>query len=517
MLITEAVQAHADGQPKKTALVVDHRRLTYQELDKAINEAAYELMAFENSFDQAGHTLVGFLLHNSVEFVQYFLAAAKLGLCSALFDPKWADANIEAILEECRPAILVVGIDLLPRLASVPDTTKLIVIDSDSAVPEEIRNHSCEGNATAARTGSTGYRFPRNSTLDSIFYMGFTSGTTGMPKGFLRAQHSWMESFAQAKEAFGLSEADHVLGTGPLVHSLTIYAAIQTLYLGGTFYLPRKFKAAPALAMLEACPITHIYLVPTIFEALYHEAISQTPVFAAPQVKSLITTGDKWTPESKVKAGEVFPQAGIYEFYGASELSFVTVLDPAGNEARPDSIGKPFNGVEVSLRKPDGTEAGAGEVGQIYIRSSMIFSGYFNNADETKQVIHGEWATVGDLAMRDSEGFLYMVGRSNNMIISGGLNIYPEEIEKILLSLEEIEEAIVAGLPDAYWGQKVVALVKAKQDAVISDQDIMAHCRKRLASYKCPKEILRVESFPYTNSGKISRASIHDWLAGRVV
>ncbi|GAA0137169.1 acyl-CoA synthetase [Paenibacillus sp. YSY-4.3] len=513
MLITDAVRAHAARNPEKTALVVDHRRLTYEELDDAINEAACELMTFENSFTSDGPAIVGFLLHNSVEFVQYFLAAAQLGLCSALFDPKWADANIEAIIQECRPAILIVGIDLLPRIASIPNSTNIIVIDSESAA-QEFTDHNRKGSPTAAEARQ---RYSLTSKPDSIFYMGFTSGTTGTPKGFLRAQHSWMESFAQAKEAFGLSEADHVLGTGPLVHSLTIYAAIQTLYLGGTFYLSRKFNAEQAVAMLGACPITHIYLVPTIFEALYHTAVSHTPVFAAPYVKSLITTGDKWTPESKRKAGEVFPQAGIYEFYGASELSFVTVLDPIGNQSRPDSIGKPFNGVEVSIRKPDGTESGVGEVGQVYIRSGMIFSGYFNNEDETKQVIHGEWATVGDLAMKDSEGFLYMVGRSNNMIISGGLNIYPEEIEKALLSLDEIEEAVIAGLPDAYWGQKVVAIVKAKQGAVISDQEIMACCRKRLASYKCPKAILRVDSFPYTNSGKISRASVNEWLAGKVV
>lgn len=509
MLISDAIQTQAARNPDKIALIVDTNRMTYRELYHGINAAAHDLLGYEQAFKPEGDTVVGFLLNNSAEFVQYFLAATRLGLCSALFDPKWADANIEAILEECQPAILIVDIELLPRLTNIPAATKVIVIDADSKE---------QASAASSRYACAIEREPhRYSTSESLFYMGFTSGTTGIPKGFVRAQRSWMESFARAKEAFDLDEADHVLGTGPLVHSLTIYAAIQTLYLGGTFYLSRKFNAELALAMLESYPITHIYLVPTIFEAIYQSSVSRSRSFSAPTVKSLITTGDKWTPESKRKVKQVFTQAGIYEFYGASELSFVSVLDPAGNEQKPSSIGKPFNGVEVSIRKPDGREASEGEVGQVYIKSNMIFSGYFNNEEETKQVIQGEWATVGDLAMRDSEGFLYMVGRNKNMMISGGLNIYPEEIEKVLLALEEIEETVVVGVPDSYWGQKVVALIKLREGAELNDQDIFAVCRKHLASYKCPKEIMRVNSFPYTTSGKISRTKINDWLTGRVV
>lgn len=511
MLITDAIQVHAASHPDKIALNVDTIRITYKELYHGIKMAAHVLLDYENEFNHDRDTIIGFLLNNSVEFIQYFLAATKIGLCSALFDPKWADANIEAIIHQCQPVILIVDIDILPRLTNIPHAAKLIVIGSDASVhsPTNVKH-----NVTADWISAEPHR---TSTSESLFYMGFTSGTTGVPKGFVRAQRSWIESFTRAKEAFCLGDNDHVLGTGPLVHSLTIYAAIQTLYLGGTFYLSRKFRPEMALTMLESNPITHIYLVPTIFEAIYHAAISRSYKFSSTTVRSLVTTGDKWTPESKQKVKHIFSKADIYEFYGASELSFVTVLDPAGNEQKPNSVGKPFSGVEVSIRKPDGEEANEGEVGQVYIKSGMIFSGYFKNDEETKQVIQGEWATVGDLAMRDSDGFLYMVGRNKNMIISGGLNIYPEEIEKVLLTQEEIVETVVVGVPDSYWGQKVVALIQLQEGAVFTDQDIFALCRKQLASYKCPKEIIRVHSFPYTTSGKISRTKINDWLAGRVV
>ncbi|AZK47450.1 AMP-binding protein [Paenibacillus lentus] len=511
MLITDVIQAHAASHPDKIALIIDNTRKTYKELYCGIKMAAHVLLDYEDELNDDRDTIVGFLLNNSVEFIQYFLAATKIGLCSALFDPKWTDVNIEAIIRQCQPAILIVDFDILPRLTNIPHTAKLIVIDSDASAHSPM---IAKYNVTADWISSEPHRF---STSESLFYMGFTSGTTGLPKGFVRAQRSWIESFTRAKEAFCLADNDHVLGTGPLVHSLTIYAAIQTLYLGGTFYLSRKFRAELAIETLESNPITHIYLVPTIFEAIYHAAISRSYKFTSTTVRSLITTGDKWTPESKQKVNQIFSKAGIYEFYGASELSFVTVLDPVGNEQKPSSVGKPFSGVEVSIRKPDGEEAGEGEVGQVYIKSGMIFSGYFENEEETKQVIQGEWATVGDLAMRDADGFLYMVGRNKNMIISGGLNIYPEEIEKVLLKQEEIAETVVVGVPDAYWGQKVVALIQFQEGAVLADQDIFALCRKQLASYKCPKEIIRVHSFPYTTSGKISRTKIIDWLAGRGV
>ncbi|MEX1028457.1 MAG: AMP-binding protein [Paenibacillaceae bacterium] len=506
MLITDAVQSQAARNPDKTAIFDDTCQITYRELYHRIKKAANFLLTYyENDFDpEATITIVGFLLNNRVELIEFFLAATKIGLCSAIFDPKWSDVNIETIINECKLKVLIVDTELLPRLTNIPVTTKVIAINT--------KNPLASSANTSHSDGCNEDEPKRASTNGSLFYMGYTSGTTGKPKGFLRSQQSWIESFSMAQQVFSLNEDNQVMAPGPLVHSLTLYAAIQTLYFGGTFHLTSKFKRELALEWLASNPITHIYLVPTMFEAIYNSSISRPLGSCAPTVQSLITSGDKWTPESKQKVKQVFENAGIFEFYGASELSFVTVLDPEGNSQKPDSIGKPFAGVEVSIRKQDGQEASEGEIGQVFIKSKMIFSGYYHNEDETRQVLQGEWATVGDLAMRDSDGFLYMVGRKKNMIISGGLNIYPEEIEKVLLMLDQIEEAVVVGVPDSYWGQKVVALIKLRDGAVLDNQEIKALCRRHLASYKCPKEIIRVASFPYTTSGKISRTKVSELI-----
>lgn len=504
MLITDAVRTQATDNPGKTAIVDDCCCITYGELYNRIKKAANTLLTYESDFNSQEVTIVGILLNNCVELIEFFLAATKIGLCSAVFDTKWSDTNIEAMLHECNPSLLIVDTELLPRLKAIPTATKLIVIDTNTLL---------DSNADNGRIDAENEMEPqRSSTNETLFYMGYTSGTTGKPKGFLRSQQSWIESFSMARKVFGHDVDTHVMAPGPLVHSLTLYAAIQTLYVGGTFYLTRKFKADLALETLESNPITHIYLVPTMFEAIYNEFHLRSSAAIAPTVRSLITTGDKWTLKSKEKVNQIFENAGIYEFYGASELSFVTVLDPEGNRLKPNSIGKPFAGVEVSIRKTNEEEASEGEVGQVFIKSNMIFAGYYNNDDETKQVLQGEWATVGDLAMRDDEGFLYIVGRKKNMIISGGLNIYPEEIEKVLFTFEQIEEAIVVGVPDSYWGQKVVALIKIREGTEVHDDEIKSLCRRELASYKCPKEIIRLDSFPYTTSGKISRTKINELL-----
>jgi long-chain acyl-CoA synthetase len=496
MLLAEAVWMHAAQYPEKIAIFEDVRQISYGQLYNGIKAAAHELLACEDDFGKESMPLVGLLMTNSSTMIEYFLAATKIGLCAAVFDPNWSDKNLADVIRECEPCVLVIDVELLPRIQNLPVLSRVIPIDVN-----EPRPHL--GEVAEPQ---------RSSTEESLFYMGYTSGTTGRPKGFLRTQKSWIDSFSYACETFGHDVKDHVFAPGSLVYSLTLYAAIQTMYIGGSFHLTSKFRAEFVLETIASHPITHLYLVPTMFEALYKEFTTRGSVSVSPTVRSLITSGDKWTAESKRKVTQLFEHAGLYEFYGASELSFVTVLDPEGNRQKPDSIGKPFTGVEISLRKVDNTEAEEDEVGQVYVKSPMIFAGYYGNEEETKQVVHGEWATVGDLAKRDSEGYLYLVGRKKNMIISGGLNIYPEEIEKVLSMYDPIEEVAVIGITDPYWGQKVTALVKLRAGAEASDDEIVSFCRRELASYKCPKEIIRVRAFPYTTSGKISRAKISGLL-----
>jgi len=325
-----------------------------------------------------------------------------------------------------------------------------------------------------------------------------------------------VKSFKASEIEFGINAADHILVPGPLVHSHFLYAAVHGLYTGATVYLQDKFSAAKMLSCMEQFPLSVVYMVPTMFEALFKAVEDTQEPLPVNCVRALISSGAKWGTQSKHKITNFFPAADLYEFYGASELSFVTVLDPEGNRRKPDSVGRPVHGVDISIRNKDGGEAAVGEVGKLYVRSEYVFMGYYRNPGETRHVL-GEngWATVHDMAWRDEDGYVYIAGREKNMMICGGLNIYPEEVERVILQLPEIEEAVVVGVPDQYWGEKIVALVRAKSGMTIRKNVIKRHCRTHLAGYKCPRKVVEVDAFPYTTSGKIARERVKAFLLNR--
>ncbi|HEU5376446.1 MAG TPA: AMP-binding protein [Ktedonobacteraceae bacterium] len=307
-----------------------------------------------------------------------------------------------------------------------------------------------------------------------------------------------------------------MLAPGPLVHSLSLYAAAATLFAGATVHIVQKFTAPNVLDVIFAQSITDLYVVPTMFEALYEESLKRgQSLVTTSSVRSIISTGDKWSALSKRKVKMVFPGASLFEFYGASELSFVTILDPDGNQRRPDSVGKPVENVTISIRDAEGKEVQRGEAGTLYVQSPMLFAGYYMGNTIASESSENGWVTVGDIAKQDEEGFVYIVGRKNNMLISGGLNIYPQEIEEVLLQIPSIHESLVIGVPDTHWGEKIVALVKLKPEATLEEDTVKMYCRDHLATYKCPKEIRQVEVFPYTQSGKIARQVMREQFTWR--
>ncbi|MDQ0339331.1 acyl-CoA synthetase (AMP-forming)/AMP-acid ligase II [Caldalkalibacillus uzonensis] len=259
-------------------------------------------------------------------------------------------------------------------------------------------------------------------------------------------------------------------------------------------------------------PVSVLFIVPTMAAAIMQELEHREEVPTAHHLQKIISSGAKWQAVDKRKLGTFFPHTGLYEFYGASELSFVSVLSPQDQLSRGASVGRPFYGVEISIRNQDGQEVAPGEVGQVYVKSDMFFSGYVHDQQATQEVLQGEWATVGDVGTVDEDGYLYLVGRAKNMIISGGLNVYPEEVERVLKQLPCIEEAAVIGVPDDYWGEKVAAVVKFRTGERLEQEEIRQYVRQYLARYKCPREIIEVSTFPYTSSGKIARRKLQEMI-----
>lgn len=204
---------------------------------------------------------------------------------------------------------------------------------------------------------------------------------------------------------------------------------------------------------------------------------------------------------------KVFPNSQIFEYYGASELSFVTYANKEIAKNYPSSVGKPFEGVKVTIRDQMGNLLPCGEIGQIYIESDFVFTEYIHNEIETKKVLTPYGATTSDLGYLNEAGYLFIVGRKNNMIIRGGQNIYPEEIEKVIKSLATVKEAVVVGVEDERWGEQIWALIQWKD---LGDMKrLRSFCRQEIASHKRPHKYVVVDHFPYTSTGKIDRKNIN--------
>ena len=258
-----------------------------------------------------------------------------------------------------------------------------------------------------------------------------------------------------------------------------------------------------------------LFVVPTMINSLI-ESLQQQADPGTTSIQALISSGGKWSELSKQKCREVFKHAKLYEYYGSSEASYISYMD-ADEALRPGSVGCPFQGVEISIRNDHFQEVPAGEVGQLYVRSDMIFLGYYQLTEETAAVFRDGWLKTGDYMSVDQDGYLYVAGRSKHMMVTGGLNVFPEEVETVLQQIPAVQEVMVLGMPDEHWGEMVTAVVQWRGDQRLSLNEVKEHCRKYLSSYKAPKQLITVDRFMYTSSGKVARQQMKEYVKEVVV
>ncbi len=475
--ISETYRQHTLRFPEKIAIHMRDTKVTYKEWYEAVVRVANWLdsLASENK-------TIAFILPNGIPFLQVFMGASMAGWTAVPLDLKWSRTELKERLDMANPSLVITSRERYDHV----DNLHPSAFSWDECV------HTINHMSVRRDAGAEG---------NPPFYMGFTSGTVGDPKAFVRSHDSWVSSFACSRYDFEIDETDYVLITGSLIHSHFLFGAVSTLYLGGTVHIMEKFSPVRTLDLIQSGPISAVYVVPTMIEAMLNEG-----QFIEKQVK-MISSGAKWLKNSKEKIIEWFPNLQRVEFYGASELSFVSVLPDADNERKPGSVGRPCHGVEVEIRRADQTVAKPLETGKIYVRSRLIFNGYIIKDGQGIENIKDAdgWATVHDMGYVDEEGYLYITGREKNMILYGGINIFPEEIEQVIARHPEVEEAAVVGLPDQYWGEIAVAVIKGKAEK----NALKRWCRQHLASYKIPRQWLFTDEMTYTTSGKIARAELY--------
>ena len=363
----------------------------------------------------------------------------------------------------------------------------------DAEWPDTVQRSVCESFDAQPYTAP-------EPTPQTNFYVGFTSGSTGLPKGFQRHHQSWVESLAICVRTFGEAAAQRVLAPGRVSHSLFLFGMMLGLYSGGGVVVQEKFSAPQTFQTLQQGLASCLVAVPSQLLLLLEVARRKrmAPITAT---QLILISGARWMRQRTPELQALFPNARIVEFYGASETSFMAWMDADAN-APANAVGRPFANVDIDIRHAD-----VSGVGQIYVRSPMLFSGYVGpQVDPTAAQRDGDWLSVRDMGYIDAHGLLCLVGRENRMIVTQGKNLFPEEVENVLQAHPSIAHACVQGLPDSLRGQQVLALVQPH--VAVDAAQLAQWCRDRLEAYKVPKRFYVCQDWPLTVSGKTDHMTL---------
>lgn len=462
---------------------------------------------------------VGAMLRNCPEYVVLILACRRAGLY--LVSINWHFKALEAhhILSDSGSRLLVVQEDLLPQIAAgVPAATVIVTVPMDKTFGSSDIS-SAPSSKKPTRWESLGFGMPLAS-MDHGFSGGaiaYTSGTTGKPKGVKKlARASEEQSTHDAellqihRQVFGIHPESVCYLSAPIYHSAPMSYVVNTCLSGATLVLEASFKAAHALDLLTRYKVTSAYIVPTMMQRLLNLDDDTKHRFDTAWIRHVICTGSPCPPEFKRRMVEWWGPV-IYEAYASSETGYITLIDSAESLARPKSVGKPVGHARVRIFADDGTEASAGVVGQIYARqpASPDFT-YVNNEDARLAMEKSGLISVGDVGYLDDAGYLFISDRKSDMVISGGVNIYPAEVEAQLLTLSGVADCAVFGIPDDEYGEALAAVVQPELGSDLNDLQVRAHLQACLANFKVPRVIEFHAELPREDSGKIFKRLLRE-------
>lgn len=433
---------------------------------------------------------VAFLSPNDASVFAVIFACERLGAVFVPLNWRLSPRELNGILEDAKPKVLAFHrrMEHLAAELSAPAVVPYERLDPDFPPEPE------EGEAAD---------YPSLSAPAMILY---TGGTTGKPKGVVLTHGSIFWNSVNTILSWQLTAKDRALSCLPMFHTGGLNAlSIPVLHAGGTLVIIDRFDPDKVMDVIEREGCTIALMVPT----MYHQII-RSPRFADksfPTMREFLSGGAPCPRE----VYQSFAAKGLpfREGYGLTEAgpnNFVT--DPSTARRKPGTVGKPMIYNQVRIVSEDGTDAPTGSVGEIWLRGGHLFDRYWNNSGATAEALVDGWLKTGDLGMRDEEGDHYIVGRKKEMIVTGGENVYPAEVEQLIADHPEVEQAVVVGAPDSKWGEAVVAVVVPKEGSRLTDEGLRSHLRGKLASYKIPKSFRFIGELPKTPVGKIDKRAV---------
>jgi acyl-CoA synthetase (AMP-forming)/AMP-acid ligase II len=497
LLMGDGLRRNAWKCPVKIAAKDRFREITYADLNTRVNQLSHGLLSLGVRKGDAVAVSVG----NRIEHLEIVFATAKIGALAIPIDIKWKALELASVAAALEPKFIVLQQDCVQEFDKAKELKDLSLMKAVSLSADLTYGGLLNGKSAAEPDIEV--------DEDDPFAVMLTSGTTGFPKGCLATHRTFVFHCINNAIEKGLGAHDKALLSSPIYFNAGRSFTLGVVYFGGTVILHERFDAEEVLKTIERERVTYIGAVPTMCERMLQ--VLEAKKYNTSSLRCLAITGGKVHPSvlDKLKA-KITPN--IYRTYASTDSGQMAISRPGDMDNKPNAAGRPVWCVELRIVDDNDHPLKVGEVGEIICQSPLATHGYYKNPEATNASFRDGWFYTGDLGYFDEGGFLFVVGRKKDMVKSGGISVYPLEIESVIYSHPDVLEAAVIGVPDTEWGEAVKAVAVLKPDSSLAAQELIAFCKERLSAYKVPKSVEFRASLPHTEIGKINKVKLREMI-----
>lgn len=497
LTIGRGIRCAAVAAPGKIALAdTDGNNFTYFELVARMDgvgrlAARHELKARD---------VVALIAPNRMEYPEIVAGLSERGIVVATLNPALAPGELAMIFDDCQPRLVIAAKDV-----TLPDDA-----------PQTIRLGS---EFEAAISGDEIVPIPCDLDETDNFAIAYTSGTTGKPKGVLLPHRSRCLMFGAMAVEYGcFGRDDHFLALAPMCHGAGLAFALAPIYNGGRCTIARSAKPEAILSALDTFRPNGIFVVPTHLHRIFSAERALLDRYRGKHsLRTIISNAAALPPALKEAAVAYFGDGLLHETYGSTEGGIVTNIRPQNLLRKPRAVGHAFSAIEIELRCEDGSIAAANEPGELFCRGPYAFNGYLNRPEETAATIIDGWVTVGDMAVRDEDGFITITDRKKDMVVTGGMNVFPREVEVVIEAMDGVAECAIVGQDDPLWGEALHAFVVPAGINPPTERAIIETCQNALANYKAPKAVTFIDQLPRNATGKLMKKDLREMASTMAV
>ncbi|MEH6942116.1 long-chain-fatty-acid--CoA ligase [Bacillus sp. JJ722] len=499
--IFDLLERSVQKYPTNIAVMDGDREMTYSNLMNACESISTAL--FKQGFRKGDR--IALMMPNCLEYVISFFSIQRIGGVVVQVNPNFQPSELENLLRNSEAFGLVAFREQKEKIEKIGLGNQIKFITADEDIKEELNIHYWITNERNI------FKFDHIQP-DDLAVLSYTGGTTGFPKGVMISHSNMVANIFQAYETNKsiLQEEGHCqLGIAPVYHGMGLFSLVQAMMIGGTFVTIERFDLKNLLLLIRKHRPTMFTGSPTMYIALLnHKERTKEDLMGF----KLCHCGSAPLPVEVFENFEQESGVSITEGYGLSEATCGVIRNPINGKRKVGSIGLPMPNTEVKIvdSSTGKIEMPLGEQGEIIVKGPQVMKGYWKNQEETENVIRDGWLYTGDIGTMDSEGYFYIVGRKKEMIISGGFNVYPVEIEEVLYKHPAVQEACVFGVPDSYRGETIKAVITLKKDTTLTAEEVQTWCREHLTRYKVPRVIKFRDTLPKTTVGKILRRQLKE-------